>query len=452
MIEKVLIANRGEIALRILRACKSLGIKTVAIHSLSDADAMHVKLADEAICIGNNSPAESYLNKMSILSSAEITGSSAIHPGYGFLSENAEFAEMCNDLGFAFIGPSHEHIELMGDKVNAKKTAIKLGLPVVPGSDGAVETVEEALQVAKEFGYPILIKAASGGGGRGMQVVEAEKDLAQAFAIARAEAERNFDDSTVYIEKYLKNPMHIEVQIIGDKHGNVIHLGERDCSVQRRNQKVVEEAPSIAVTQEQREYICNLSAKAMQELGYYSAGTIEYLFEDGKFYFMEMNTRIQVEHPVTEMVTGVDLIKEMIRVANGEKLSVTQDDIKLKGHAMEFRINAEDPFNNFVPNPGNVSYYHAPGGFGVRVDSNTYTGGVISPYYDSMIAKLIVHDKDRESCIKKAQVALREFIIEGLKTTLPLHEMLLKDPEFSKQSVSIKWLEAWLEKNNLVKS
>jgi acetyl-CoA carboxylase biotin carboxylase subunit len=440
MIKKVLIANRGEIALRIVRACKEMGIQSVAVHSTADTNSMAVRLADESVCIGPPAGKDSYLNIPSILTAASLVGADAIHPGYGFLSENAEFARMVEEHGFKFIGPSAEHIERMGDKVRAKQTVKELGLPAVPGSDGGVETVEEAVKIAREFGLPVIIKAASGGGGKGMQVVESEDQIAELFTRARQEAKANFGDDTVYIEKFLANPRHIEIQIFGDSHGNAIHLAERDCSIQRRHQKLVEEGPSPALPDNEREEIGKLAADTVRKMGYEGAGTIEFLYEDGNFYFMEMNTRIQVEHPVTEMITGVDLIAEQIRVAGGEPLSVTQDDIRINGHAIEIRINAEDP-DTFVPSPGLISQFHAPGGLGVRFDSAIYAGYSIPPYYDSMIGKLIVHGKNREECIRRLRRAIHETVVEGIKTTLPLHDWILQQGDFLSGDYTIKWLE-----------
>ncbi len=442
MIKKVLIANRGEIALRIVRACQEMGIQSVAVHSTADTNSMAVRLADESVCIGPPSGKDSYLNIPSILTAASLVGADAIHPGYGFLSENAEFARMVEEHGFKFIGPSPEHIEKMGDKVTAKQTVMALGLPVVPGSPGGVGTAEEAVALAEEMGLPVIIKAASGGGGKGMQVVTSLGELPELFARARSEAKANFGDDTVYIEKFLTNPRHIEIQVFGDSHGNAVHLGERDCSIQRRHQKLVEEAPSPALPADERAVIGKLAADTIRKMGYEGAGTIEFLYEDGKFYFMEMNTRIQVEHPVTEMITGVDLIAEQIRVASGEKLSVTQDDIKLNGHAIEIRINAEDPANNFAPSPGKITHFHAPGGLGVRFDSAIYGGYSIPPYYDSMIGKLIIHAKDRDECIRRLRRAIAETVIDGVKTTLPLHDWILTQGDFLSGDYSIKWLEA----------
>lgn len=444
-IKKLLIANRGEIALRIHRACHEMGIKTVAVHSTADADAMHVRLADEAICIGPPPAIESYLNIPNIISAAEISGADAIHPGYGFLSENAQFAEIVEAHDLIFVGPKPEHIRIMGDKVEAKRTAGALGLPLVPGSAGAISDVDEAKRLAREIGYPVLIKAASGGGGRGMKVVPSEDQLETLMKQAGSEAKAAFGDATVYMEKYLGNPRHIEFQVFGDGAGNAIHLGERDCSLQRRHQKVLEEAPSPILSAEDRARMGGIVAKAMADMGYRGAGTIEFLWEDGEFYFIEMNTRLQVEHPVTEAITGLDLVREQIRVAEGHGLSVTQDEVRFTGHAIECRINAEDP-RTFAPSPGTVTQYHAPGGMHVRVDSGLYTGYKVPPYYDSMIAKLIVYGSTRERCLMRLRRALEEFVIEGMKTTIPLHQALLDDPEFQAGAYTIKWLEEWLAK------
>jgi acetyl-CoA carboxylase biotin carboxylase subunit len=445
-IEKLLIANRGEIALRIHRACHEMGIKTVAVHSTADADAMHVRLADEAICIGPPAAKDSYLNIAAIISAAEISGADAIHPGYGFLSENAQFAEIVEAHGISFVGPKPEHIRIMGDKVEAKRTAGALGLPLVPGSDGALDTIEEAKAVAAQIGYPVLIKAASGGGGRGMKVVPSEDQLETLISQAGNEAKAAFGDATVYMEKYLGNPRHIEFQIFGDGNGKAIHLGERDCSLQRRHQKVLEEAPSPVISAAERERMGGIVSKAMADMGYRGAGTIEFLYEDGEFYFIEMNTRLQVEHPVTEMITGVDLVREQIRIAEGKPLSVTQDELVFTGHAIECRINAEDP-RTFAPSPGTVTSYHVPGGMHVRVDSGLYQGYKIPPYYDSMIGKLIVYGRTREGCIMRLRRALEEYVIEGMKTTIPLHQKLLTDPEFLDGAYTIKWLEEWLARD-----
>ena len=446
-IEKLLIANRGEIALRIHRACHEMGIKTVAVHSTADADAMHVRLADEAVCIGPPAASGSYLNIPAIISAAEISGADAIHPGYGFLSENAQFADIVEAHNLIFVGPKPEHIRIMGDKVEAKRTAGALGLPLVPGSDGAIESVEEAKRVAEEIGYPVLVKAASGGGGRGMKVVPDADSLESLMSQAKSEAKAAFGDDTVYMEKYLGNPRHIEFQIFGDGNGNAIHLGERDCSLQRRHQKVLEEAPSPVISSAVREEMGGIVAKAMADMGYRGAGTIEFLYEDGEFYFIEMNTRLQVEHPVTEMITGVDLVREQIRVAEGRPLSVKQDEIEFKGHAIECRINAEDP-ETFMPNPGTVTRYHVPGGMHVRVDSGLYQGYKVPPYYDSMIGKLIVYGRTREGCLMRLRRALEEFVIEGMKTTIPLHRKLIDDPQVQDGDYTIKWLEEWLARNS----
>lgn len=446
-IKKLLIANRGEIALRIHRACHEMGIKTVAVHSTADADAMHVRLADEAICIGPPSAAESYLNISRIIAAAEVSGADAIHPGYGFLSENAQFAEIVEAHGMLFVGPKPEHIRTMGDKIEAKRTAGALGLPLVPGSDGPISDLGEAKEIAAKAGYPVIIKAASGGGGRGMKVCNSEDQLESLMQQAGSEAKAAFGDATVYLEKYLGNPRHIEFQVFGDGNGNAIHLGERDCSLQRRHQKVLEEAPSPVLGAEDRARMGGIVAKAMADMGYRGAGTIEFLWEDGEFYFIEMNTRLQVEHPVTEMITGLDLVREQIRVAEGHGLSVTQDEIEFRGHAIECRINAEDP-RTFAPSPGTVTHFHAPGGMHVRVDSGIYSGYRIPPYYDSMIAKLIVYGRTREGCLMRLRRALEEFVIEGVKTTIPLHQALLDDPEFQKGDYTIKWLENWLAKQD----
>nr|WP_274615615.1 acetyl-CoA carboxylase biotin carboxylase subunit [Sphingomonas sp. ACRSK] len=441
----MLIANRGEIALRIHRACHEMGIKTVAVHSTADADAMHVRLADEAVCIGPPSATESYLNIPNIISAAEVTGADAIHPGYGFLSENAKFAEIVESHNLIFVGPKPEHIRTMGDKVEAKRTAGALGLPLVPGSDGAISDLAEAKALAERIGYPVIIKAASGGGGRGMKVCTSPDQLETLMQQAGTEAKAAFGDATVYMEKYLGNPRHIEFQVFGDGNGNAIHLGERDCSLQRRHQKVLEEAPSPILSAAERDRMGGIVAKAMADMGYRGAGTIEFLWEDGEFYFIEMNTRLQVEHPVTEMITGVDLVREQIRVAEGHPLSVQQDEIEFRGHAIECRINAEDP-RTFTPSPGKVAAYHVPGGMHVRVDSGLYAGYKVPPYYDSMIAKLIVYGRTREGCLLRLQRALDEFVIEGMKTTIPLHQALLDDPEFREGAYTIKWLEEWLAK------
>jgi acetyl-CoA carboxylase biotin carboxylase subunit len=445
MFKKILIANRGEIALRIIRACREMGIETVAVHSTADANSMAVRLADESVCIGPPSSKDSYLNIPSILTAAAVTGAEAIHPGYGFLSENETFARMVEEHGFTFIGPKPEHIEKMGDKVVAKKTVMELGLPVVPGSDGAVTSVEDGLAFCRKTGFPVIIKAASGGGGRGMKVVRSEDQFKEQYQTARSEAKANFGDDTVYIEKYLEKPRHIEIQIFGDKHGNGIHLGERDCSIQRRHQKLVEEAPSPALKQEEREAIGALAADVIRKMGYVGAGTIEFLYEDGKFYFMEMNTRIQVEHPVTEQITGIDLIAEQIKVAAGMPLTLNKENIRFRGHAIEIRINAEDP-DTFAPSPGKITQFHAPGGLGVRFDSAIYGGYSIPPYYDSMIGKLIVTGKTRAECLARMRRAISETVIEGVKTTLPLHQWIFAQDDFISGEYNIHWLEKNLAK------
>jgi acetyl-CoA carboxylase biotin carboxylase subunit len=443
MFEKVLIANRGEIALRIHRACREMGIKTVAVHSTADADAMHVRLADESVCIGPPQSALSYLNIPAILSAATITGADAIHPGVGFLSENAEFAAMVEDHGIVFIGPTPDHISLMGDKVAAKAAVIKLGIPTVRGSDGGVESVKDAEEVAAEIGYPVLIKAAAGGGGRGMKVANEPSELADAYRLARNEARASFGNDQVYMEKYLGQPRHIEMQLLADSSGNVVHLGERDCSLQRRHQKLLEEAPSPALNSAERRKIGDQVTAAMRKLGYRSAGTIEFLYEDGAFYFIEMNTRLQVEHPISEAITGIDIVREQIRIAAGMPLSITQDDIRFSGHAIECRINAENPFT-FMPSPGTVTDYHAPGGLGVRVDSGLYAGYRIPPHYDSLIAKLIVHGQTRNECLMRLRRALEEFVIEGVETSIPLHQMLVSESDFIDGNYDIHWLEAFV--------
>ena len=443
MFGKVLIANRGEIALRIHRACREMGIRTVAVHSTADADAMHVRLADEAICIGPPSATDSYLNIPAIISAAEIAQADAIHPGYGFLSENARFAEIVQEHKIVWIGPDPEHIRKMGDKVEAKRTAAKLGLPLVPGSDGPVNSPEEAIAVANEIGYPVLVKAASGGGGRGMKVIPDAASLPGLMQQAKNEAKAAFGDDTVYIEKYLSEPRHIEFQVFGDGKGGAVHMGERDCSLQRRHQKVLEEAPSPALNADQRAEMGEIVRQAVATLKYRGAGTMEFLYEDGKFYFIEMNTRLQVEHPVTEAVTGLDLVREQIRVAAGLPLSVTQDQIRFEGHAIECRINAEDPLT-FAPSPGRVTDFHAPGGLHVRVDSALYDGYRIPPYYDSLIAKLIVYGANRNDALMRLRRALEEFVIHGPKTTIPLQQAIIEAPDFIDGDYSIKWLERWL--------
>ena len=443
MFDKILIANRGEIALRIQRACKELGIATVAVHSTADADAMHVRLADESVCIGAPPAADSYLNIPSLLAACEITGADAIHPGYGFLSENARFAEILEDHGITFIGPTSEHIRIMGDKIAAKETAKRLGIPVVPGSDGAVESVDQARQIAGEMGYPVLIKAASGGGGRGMKVARDEEAISHAFSTARSEAKAAFGDDAVYIEKYLGKPRHIEIQVFGDGRGGAIHLGERDCSLQRRHQKVLEEAPSPALNAEARAEIGTVVRNAMREMKYRGAGTVEFLYENGSFYFIEMNTRLQVEHPITEMITGLDLVIEQIRIASGARLSIAQEDVQFAGHAIECRINAEHP-ETFRPSPGEITYWHPPGGLGVRVDSGAYQGYRIPPYYDSLIGKLIVHGKTRNECLMRLRRCLSEFVIDGIETTIPLFSDLLSHPDIANGMYDIHWLETHL--------
>ena len=445
MIEKILIANRGEIALRIMRACREMGIKSVAVHSTADANAMHVRLADESVCIGPPAACDSYLSMSAILSAASITGADAIHPGYGFLSENADFAEMVGEHGITFVGPTPAHIRLMGDKIAAKQAVLEVGIPCVPGSDGEVYTFEDAERWAKEIGYPVLIKAAAGGGGRGMKVARSKEEIHEAFDTARTEAEASFGNGAVYMERYLDRPRHIEIQVLADNEGNVIHLGERDCSLQRRHQKVLEESPSPALNAEEREKIGETVSNAVRKLGYCSAGTVEFLYEDGEFFFIEMNTRLQVEHPVTEAVTGVDLVREMIRIAAGAPLDLKQSDIRFNGHSIECRINAEDPFT-FAPSPGMVNEYHAPGGLGVRVDSGLYSGYKVPPHYDSMIAKLIVHGRTREECLMRLRGSLTEFVIDGIKTTVPLHQELIMNSEFINGAYDIHWLEEYLKK------
>ena len=443
MFEKVLIANRGEIALRIHRACREMGIRTVAVHSTADADAMHVRLANESVCIGPPSSTDSYLNIPAIISACEITGADAVHPGYGFLSENARFAEILEAHGITFIGPTAEHIRLMGDKIQAKATVKELGIPVVPGSDGAIKTNEQAYKVAEETGFPVLVKAAAGGGGRGMKVAHTRDELAGALATARSEAKAAFGDDALYMEKYLGQPRHIEIQVVADSHGNVVHLGERDCSLQRRHQKVLEECPSPALNDTQRAEIGGIVSKAIKGLGYLGVGTVEFLYENGEFFFIEMNTRLQVEHPITEMVTGIDLVREQIRIAAGMEMSFTQDDIEMQGHAIECRINAEDP-RTFTPSPGTIKDFHTPGGLGVRVDSGVYSGYRIPPYYDSLIGKLIVHGRNRNECLMRLRRSLHEFVIDGVKTTIPLFQELVNEPDFINGEYHIHWLEDFL--------
>ncbi len=448
MFKKVLIANRGEIALRIIRACKELGIPTVAVHSEADTDSLHVSFADEAVCIGPAPSNESYLDPRRIISAAEITGADAIHPGYGFLAENADFADMCENSGIKFIGPSAQVIRDMGNKSRAKEMMIKAGVPVVPGSEGVVESLEQGLSIADEIGYPIILKAVSGGGGRGMRIIRAKEDFETNFQMAQAEARGAFGDPSMYIEKYIENPRHIEIQILADEHGNVVHLGERECSIQRRHQKLLEEAPSIAIDSQLRERMGSVAAKGAKGVGYYSAGTIEFLLDSERnFYFMEMNTRIQVEHPVTEIVANLDLVKEQIRIAAGEKLDVSQKDIQIKGHAIECRINAEDWEKNFMPNPGKVEVFHLPGGPGIRIDSHVYQEYQIPPYYDSLIAKLIAYGRDREEALARMNRALDEFFIEGVKTTIPFHKKLINHPDF----VSGKFDTGFLDRVDLMK-
>jgi acetyl-CoA carboxylase, biotin carboxylase subunit len=446
MFDKILIANRGEIALRVIRAAREMGIKTVAVHSTADSDAMHVRMADEAVCIGPPPGTDSYLSIPSIIAACEISGAQAIHPGYGFLSENAKFVQIVEDHDLTFIGPSAAHIRQMGDKITAKETAERLGIPVVPGSKGGVPDVESAKQVAAEMGYPVIIKATAGGGGRGMKVAESEKDLENAFRTARSESKAAFGNDEVYIEKYLQKPRHIEVQVFGDGKGGGVHLGERDCSLQRRHQKVFEEAPGPAISAEERARIGSICANAIAEMGYSGAGTIEFLYEDGEFYFIEMNTRLQVEHPVTEAIFGVDLVREQIRVAEGMPLSFTQDDLVINGAAIEIRINAEK-LPNFTPCPGKITQYHAPGGLGVRMDSALYDGYSIPPYYDSLIGKLIVHGRNREEALSRLQRALGELIVDGIDTTLPLFTALLQELDIISGAYNIHWLERWLEEN-----
>lgn len=443
MIEKILIANRGEIALRVIRACREMGIRSVAVHSTADETAMHVRLADESVCIGPPSATDSYLHIPAIVSACEITGADAVHPGYGFLSENARFADILDAHGLTFIGPKADHIRLMGDKIAAKAKAIELGIPVVPGSDGEVKDVDTALKLGREMGFPVLVKAASGGGGRGMKIAQDESQLAEAFTTARSEAKAAFGDDAVYIEKYLEKPRHIEIQVACDSHGNAVHLGERDCSLQRRHQKVLEEAPSTVLDEAARADIGSIVTRAMEGMGYLGVGTVEFLYEDGAFYFIEMNTRLQVEHPVTEMITGIDLVREQIRIANGEKLSFAQDDVTLSGHAIECRINAENP-ESFMPSPGTIQTYHAPGGYGVRMDSAVYSGYTIPPFYDSLIGKLVVHADDRDACLRRLHRALGEFAIDGVETTLPLFDKLLENEDFHKADYNIHWLEKFL--------
>ncbi len=444
MFDKILIANRGEIALRVLRAAKELGISTVAVYSTADKEAMHVKLADESVCIGPPPARESYLNIPALMAACEITGADAVHPGYGFLSENARFAEILTEHGLVFIGPKAEHIRLMGDKIEAKRTATRLGIPCVPGSEGAVNDEAEALRIARDIGYPVLVKAASGGGGRGLKVARTEADLLNAIATAKTEAKAAFGDDAVYLEKYLQKPRHIEIQVLGDGKGRAIHLGERDCSLQRRHQKVWEESPSPALNPLERDEIGGVVARAMADLGYVGVGTIEFLFEEGKFYFIEMNTRIQVEHPVTEMITGIDLVNEQIRIAAGSPLSISQDEVRFDGVAIECRVNAEHP-RTFTPSPGRLSTFHTPGGLGVRVDSAAYQGYVIPPYYDSLVGKLIVHGRTRTEALMRLRRSLDEFVVEGIETTLPLFRSLVRNVDIQNGDYDIHWLENFLK-------
>jgi acetyl-CoA carboxylase biotin carboxylase subunit len=444
MFKKILIANRGEVALRIDRACKEMGIATVVAHSTADSESMPVMLADESVCIGPAASKNSYLNMAAIISAATITGAEAIHPGIGFLSENAAFAEMVREHGLTFIGPSPEHIRIMGDKVAAKQAMIEAGIPVVPGSEGGLSSVEEARAIARAVGYPVLIKAAGGGGGKGMKVAWSEDELFEAYDLAQTEAQACFGNPEVYLEKYLAAPRHIEIQILADQHGNCVHLGERDCSLQRRHQKVLEEAPSPGLSAEERAFIGNVARQAAARLGYYSVGTFEFLYENGKFYFIEMNTRLQVEHPVTELITGIDLVKEQIRVAAGEPLLFRQEDVRFTGHAIECRINAEHP-ETFTPSPGRVTEYHTPGGPGVRVDSAVFAGYQVPPHYDSLIAKLIVHAPTRAEAIARARRALHEYAIIGVHSTIPLHEKLLQQPDVQAGTYDIRWLENFIQ-------
>ena len=445
MLEKVLIANRGEIALRVLRACKELGIKTVAVHSVADKELMHVRLADESVCIGPASPTESYLNIPRIISAMEVTDSIAVHPGYGFLSENADFAEQVENSGFIFIGPSPETIRLMGDKVSAIRVMQEAGVPTVPGSNGPIdENKERTLSVAREIGYPVIIKAAAGGGGRGMRVVHNEAALLKAIYVTQTEAKSFFGSGVVYLEKFLEDPRHVEIQLIGDGHGNAVHLGDRDCSVQRRHQKVIEEAPAPGIPDKVREEVLATCIKACEDMSYRGAGTLEFLYQDERFYFIEMNTRVQVEHPVSELVTGIDIVQEQLRIASGLPLSVKQEDIKITGHAFECRINAEDP-ENFLPSPGKINHFHAPGGPGVRVDSHLYSGYTVPPFYDSLIAKLITYGDSREQALMRMQIALDEVLIDGIESNIPLHKNLVRDSGFKEGGVNIHYLEKKLK-------
>ncbi len=443
MFDKVLIANRGEIALRIHRACREMGIHTVAVHSTADAEAMHVRLADESVCIGPPPAADSYLNVPAIIAAAEITGPDAIHPGYGFLSENAGFAEIVEEHGFTFIGPTPEHIRMMGDKIAAKETMQRLGVPVTPGSDGPVTSAEEAAGLAEDMGYPVLLKAVAGGGGVGMKLVRGAGEMADALSTTRAAAKAAFGDDAVYVEKYLDRPRHIEIQVVADGQGGVVHLGERDCSLQRRHQKLVEETPSPALNDDLRRQLGDTVVAAVRELGYRGVGTVEFLYQGGAFYFIEMNTRLQVEHPVTEMITGIDLVREQIRIAAGAPLGYGQDDIRFNGHAIECRVNAENP-ETFTPSPGRIGSYHAPGGLGVRVESALYAGYTIPPTYDSLIAKVVVHGTTRTECLMRLRRALEEYVIDGVETTIPLHQRLINEPDFANGAYDVAWLEELL--------
>ena len=443
MFEKILIANRGEVALRIHRTCREMGIGTVAVHSTADADAMHVRLADESICLGPPPARESYLNVPAIVSAASIVGADAVHPGYGFLSENAAFAAILEEHGIGFIGPAADHISLMGDKIAARKAVAEYGVPVLPGSDGTIETAQQARGIAERIGYPVLIKAAAGGGGRGMKVVRGAEEIENALSTARAEAKAGFLNDSVYIEKFLETPRHIEVQVLADGHGGAVHLGERDCSLQRRHQKVLEEARSPVLDDVQRDRIGGIAVDAVRRMGYRNAGTFEFLYDGGEFYFIEMNTRLQVEHPVTEMITGVDMVREQIRIAAGDALSFVQADVAFSGHAIECRINAENPAT-FVPSPGRITDYHPPGGLGVRVDSGLYSGYLIPPFYDSLVSKLIVHGGDRNECLMRLRRSLEEYAIGGVETTLPLHQKIVMDPSFASGDYDIHWLERFV--------
>ena len=445
MFKKILIANRGEIAVRIIRSCKELGIKTVAVYSIADKESMHVKMADESICIGGIKSSESYLNIPAILTAAELTGAEAIHPGYGFLSENYKFARVLEEHNITFIGPKSEHIKIMGDKVSARTVISKTGIPLVPGSKGPVKNIKELKKVSKEIGLPIIIKAAAGGGGKGMKVVENESELENAYNLTKSEAEVNFGNDEIYVEKFLRNPKHIEFQIFADNYQNVIHLGERDCSIQRRHQKLIEEAPAYEIDQEEKEKLLNVIIKAMKDIKYRGAGTIEMLYENKKFYFIEMNTRIQVEHPVTEMITGIDIVSEQIKASAGNKLTIQQKDVKFRGHAIECRINAENP-ETFIPSPGTINMYNPPGGFGVRVDSCIYNGYGVVPFYDSLIGKLIVHAENRKEAISRMNRSLNELVVDGIDTTKDLHKKIISSKSFKKYDFSINWLEGFLKK------